>query len=69
MRVSRSLSIQLEQLQMQLTNNGTIVVTSGENASGSFIAKAATGVTNLTYNLYIPASEWKRQLEYQEFLL
>ena len=41
-----------------VTNNGTIVVTGAENESGSLIATDADSF-NLTYNLYIPASEWK----------
>ena len=41
-----------------VTNNGTIVVTGAENESGSLIATDANSF-NLTYNLYIPASEWK----------
>ena len=41
-----------------VTNNGTIVVTGAENESGSIIATDADSF-NLTYNLYIPASEWK----------
>jgi hypothetical protein len=42
----------------EVTNNGTIVVTGGENASGSLIAKDASSFT-YTYKLYIPATEWK----------
>ena len=41
-----------------VTNNGTIVVTGAENESGSIIATDSNSF-NLTYNLYIPASEWK----------
>ena len=41
-----------------VTNNGTIVVTGAENESGSLIATDADSF-NLTYNLYVPASEWK----------
>ena len=42
----------------EVTNNGTIVVTGGENASGSLIATASSSFT-YTYKLYIPATEWK----------
>jgi hypothetical protein len=42
----------------EVTNNGTIVVTGGENASGSLIATDASSFT-YTYKLYIPATEWK----------
>ena len=41
-----------------VTNNGTLVVTGGELASGSLIATSANAF-NYTYKLYIPASEWK----------
>ena len=41
-----------------VTNSGTIVVTGAENESGSLIATDADSF-NSTYNLYIPASEWK----------
>ena len=42
----------------QVTNNGSIVINSLENSSGSIIATNSNSFT-LTYNLYIPASEWK----------
>ena len=42
----------------EVTNNGSIVVNSLENSSGSLIATSSSSF-NLTYNLYIPASEWK----------
>ena len=40
-----------------VTDNGTILVTGSENTSGSFIAKAATGVTNLSVKIFVPRSD------------
>ena len=42
----------------EVTNNGTIVVTGGENESGSLIATDAS-VLHFVIQLYIPATEWK----------
>ncbi len=41
-----------------VSNSGTILVVSDENESGSLIAKEASAFT-LSYDLYIPATEWK----------